>query len=514
MLKISILKVSRLLLQLALTTFLILNIYVEITNHFDYSPFNETFIRSNLILEQSSQWMRSDLGRYANQSYDEPLQERAEKVSLIVERFMNYIDTIHSDLDKTVHNNAQWSLCSPKSKSQHYFFGGKMPQATQIKVKIAETHQQFIRVLESIHSLVRSKGGKPDEEIKQMSAEMLLKIEEQEDKQSWEAITFENSSVAACHMMLNKIQNDARSDEIKMIRYLASKVGCTYMHFIKYDIVSEPQKHFVWEGERFKTELFLTSSSQEGFPSDLCYFIDSTALRVENRKGIFETTTREAGEKSCTVHITAQIPFNPKLEHYSKTFKYEVIQPFVTCAAEQMNTIYIGVENPISVRAAGLSSSQMRVSATGCTLKSIGVGKFIATATAQGIAKIMVTTKDWHKTFTFQVKLPPNPVPTLNLKKSGEIEKTEMRVQKHISLEANDLDINDTIQSFTLVRIPHLDREHPIKTVVKSGIFDAAALQLVAAAEVGDWYYFEDIKVICSLNQQIREIGGMNFVVF
>jgi hypothetical protein len=39
-------------------------------------------------------------------------------------------------------------------------------------------------------------------------------------------------------------------------------------------------------------------------------------------------------------------------------------------------------------------------------------------------------------------------------------------------------------------------------------------LQLVTAAEVGDWYYFEDIKVIGPLNQQIREIGGMNFVVF
>jgi hypothetical protein len=237
-------------------------------------------------------------------------------------------------------------------------------------------------------------------------------------------------------------------------------------------------------------------------------------MPVKNEKIIFEATTKEAGEKSHTVDIIAQIPFHPEIWHYSKTFKYQVIEPFFNCAADKMNTIYIGVENPISVRAAGLSSSEMQVSSTNCVLKSTGVGKFIATATTQGIAKITVTTKDWHKTFTFQVKLPPSPIPMLNLKKSGEIEKAEMKAQNRISLETNDLNIKYTIQGFTLVRVPHSDRARPITTVVKSDIFDAAALQLVAAAEVGDWYYFEDIKVNCPLNPPLRDIGGMNFVIF
>jgi gliding motility-associated protein GldM len=508
----------RLLLYLALPTLLILNIYVEITNHFDYSPFNETFIRSNLILEQSRQQSEENIEKYARNGYNEGLPETAEKAMLIIKHFINYVDTIHADLDKNAHNNTFWRFWSEKNRHHRFFFGGKMPQATQIKVKTMETHEQLIGVLESIYSLVRNTGGKPDEEIKQLREKMSLKIEEHEwitsRKSSWETFTFDDKPVAACHTMLSTLQNNAHTDGLMILNYLSSKVsGCCFC-FDKFEPMSVPQKTYLFEGERFTTEIFLNLMSEKVYRGTVAYFVDTTALPVKNSKALFETTTTEVGEKSYTAHFAVQKPFKSELEHYSKTFKYEVIQPFVTCAAKQMNTIYIGVENPISVRAAGLSSSQMRVSATGCALKSIGVGKFIATATAQGIAKITVTTKDWHKTFTFQVKLPPNPVPTLNLKKSGEIEKAEMRIQKRISLETNDLDINDTIHSFTLVRVPHLDKEHPIKTVVKSGIFDAAALQLVTAAEIGDWYYFEDIKIICPLNQQIREIRGMNFVIF
>jgi gliding motility-associated protein GldM len=516
--KMLILKTLRLLLHLALPVLLILNIYSEMTNHFDYSPFNETFIRSNLILEKARQLSEVNIEKYAHNGYNEGLPETAEKTMFIIKHFINYVDTIHADLDKTIHNDTQWSLWTEKRRAQHYFFGGKMPKATLIKVKITETHQQLINVLQSIYPLVRWRGRNPDEEIKQLGDEMSLQIDENEaittGKSSWEAFTFGDMSVAACHAMLSKIQNDARADEIRMLNYLSSKISGCCMCFDKFEPVSVPQKTYLFEGERFTTEIFLNLMSEQAYRGDVAYCVDTTALPIKNSKGIFEATPKELGEKLYTVHITAQQPFNPEIWHYSKTFKYEVIQPFVTCAADKMNTIYIGVENPISVRAAGISSGQMQVSATGCALKSNGVGKFIATATAQGIAKITVTTKDWHKTFSFRVKLPPNPVPMLNLKKSGEIPKTEMQAQNRISLEANDLDIKYAIQSFALVRVPYSDRARPVKTVVKSGVFDAAALELVAAAEVGDWYYFEDIKVICPLNNQVLDIEGMNFVIF
>ncbi len=246
----------RLLLPFALTIFLILNIYVEMTNHFDYSRFDETFIRSNLLAEQERQWVRRNFAQFATRNYDEPLQERSEKISLIIERFINYVDTIHADLDKTVSNNTQWRFWDEKNS----YFGNKMPQATQIKVKIAETHQQLIDVLKSISPLVSSKGGKPDEEIKQMKENLLLKIDENEGitnrKRSWEALTFGDLSIAACHTMLNKIQNDALTDEIRMRSYLSSKIGGCCC-FDKNNIVSEPQKNYVLDGEKFQTKISL-----------------------------------------------------------------------------------------------------------------------------------------------------------------------------------------------------------------------------------------------------------------
>jgi hypothetical protein len=125
-----------------------------------------------------------------------------------------------------------------------------------------------------------------------------------------------------------------------------------------------------------------------------------------------------------------------------------------------------------------------------------------------------VTAKGRHQSFPFRVKVPPNPVPSLNGKRSGNMTVDEMRTQNHILLETNDLDIKYGIESFVLMRVPQSDRAHPMATVVKNGIFDVAALRLVSAAVAGDWYCFYDIKAISPTDSHSRDIGSMNFLIF
>ena len=82
----------------------------------------------------------------------------------------------------------------------------------------------------------------------------------------------------------------------------------------------------------------------------------------------------------------------------------------VAIAADKMNVFYIGVENPITLSAAGVPSSQLKVTSTGLDMKGTGA-KRIVTAKRKGIATITLSGGGLAKTeFKFRVKRIPDPV--------------------------------------------------------------------------------------------------------
>ncbi len=506
-------------LSFLLAAFLILNLSAEMINAQMFPQMDQVFRRSNILLDASAQQSQDHFDDYFHFMNDyDVFKQNMDKTTRITHEFMNYIDTIRTDLEQEIKHLAPLNALTDKDIPQYYFFsGGKTARATQIKTKIIETNQKLLNMLASFYEVIRNRGGKPELEMEYLRNMLLLKMDEKEWKtaqnQTWETVIFGNMPVSACLATLSKLQIDARHDGTTLIQYLTSKVTYCGGVFDKFEPVSAPQKQFVFEGEPFKTEIFL-SAHRSIYRGDASFVIDSVALPAKRGKGFFETRTREVGEKSYTVDITYQNAFTQQMEHISKTFQYEVVRPSVRCTADKMDVIYIGVPQPISVQAAGIPSDSLKVSCTGCTLKPKGAGKFIATATEQGIAQIHVAVKKGHQSFPFRVKLPPNPVPTLSMKKSGNMTVKEMRAQFRILLEANDLAIQYDVKSFVLMRVPHSDRAHPVATVVKSGNFDAAALNLVAAAEAGDWYCFYDIQAIAPSDKAIRDIGSMNFLIF
>jgi gliding motility-associated protein GldM len=498
-------------LYLLLAAFLILNLSAEMLNANMFPSMDKVFKRSNILLDVSVQQSQDHFEKYLYNMNDyDVFNEKIEKTRRIINEFMNFMDTMRTGLEqerKHLHD---------KDMPQKYFFSGKTPRATQIKTKMLETHQQLLNVLESFYKVIRGHGGKPELEMELLRKWLLLNMDENEWKtapnQSWETVTFGDMPVSGCFAMLSKLQNNARADEMMIIQYLTTKVTYCGGTFDKFEPASVPKKQFVLEGEPFTTELFLTAHSSR-FRGDVSYVSDSVALPVKRGKGIFAAQTNEVGIKSYTIHFTYQNAFTQQMVSDSKTFQYEVIQPSIRCTADQLNVLYIGVQRPILIQAAGIPNDSLQVTCTGCALQPNGAGKFMATATQQDFVQIHVTAKGRHQSFPFRVKLPPNPVPTLNHQRSGQMTVAAMRAQSRILLETNDLDVKYELKSFVLMRVPHSDRAHPMATVVKSELFDAAALRLVAAAQAGDWYCFYDIKANAPADSKSRDIGSMNFQI-
>ncbi len=109
------------------------------------------------------------------------------------------------------------------------------------------------------------------------------------------------------------------------------------------------------------------------------------------------------------------------MKNYSKEFKYEVGQRSVAVSLDKMNVFYIGVDNPISVSAAGVSSNDVKVTASGVNVANKGGGHFIVTRNhARRRATITVSGGGASQTFKYRVKRIPDPVPMFGAKNKGQ----------------------------------------------------------------------------------------------
>lgn len=101
------------------------------------------------------------------------------------------------------------------------------------------------------------------------------------------------------------------------------------------------------------------------------------------------------------------------------TQKYNVIAPpsGATVAADLMNVLYAGFDNPISVSASGISSDKITVSMQGGTLTSKGDGHYIARPAAVGkdvtfsITGVVNGKSQPMGNVTFKVRKLPDPTP-------------------------------------------------------------------------------------------------------
>jgi gliding motility-associated protein GldM len=522
------------LMYLVLTAMLALNVSAEIINAF--FRIDKSIVGTNLLLDSSNQKSQKSMdAEVKNRPEDKPLAEAAVRASVIVKEFIEYIATVRGQLDVAAGGLVPETdpdktkagkpvRFKDKDVPQRFFVeGGKDEKGNKfdangpkIKAKVLETREKLLSLISGIGGLVKGKGGNADAELKLMKDQLPLNIDENDwktyGKKSWEQFTFGYMPVAACYPILSKFQNDARTAEASIINYLASKVGANVIQFDKFEPVSAAEKGYVISGEKFTSEIFLSAASNQ-LKSGMSYRVDGSSLPIKDGKGIYEATASGVGEKTYKVDISLTNPFTGKTDNFSKQFKYEVGQRSVACSADKMNVIYIGVDNPISVAAAGVSSNQLQVNGSGCTLKPNGNGKYIATATTQGTAKISVSGGGLNQTFDFRVKLIPNPIPTLSGKKTGGMGTGEMGAQAGVIpiLENFDFDAKCSIQSFTMVRVPR--REDPVPAVVNGGVFDEKAQRLVQAAKPGDLYNFYSIKARCPGDAVARDIGGMNFFI-
>ena len=495
------------LMYLVLTALLALNVSAEVMNAF--FSLDKGMKTSRAIVDKNNEAMKSGIDATA-EAYKNPkneeLKNKASEALRIGNEFNSYIEGIRTMLFEKAKGPSKTDPEIPKDIrnkdiTTKLFVNDGL--GNEIEAKIKETREKFLALV----------GNDP-----KVAASLPLDVEPlpaDTKSKNWSEFKFKQMPVAAIFPVLGKMQSDGKSSTSAVMNWCAEQMGKVDIKFDNFAPAVSAEKSYVISGDKYAADVFLSAYSSSA--DNVSISVNGANLATKDGVARYETGTSGVGERNFKVSINVKNPLTGEVKNYSKEFKYEVGQRSVAVSLDKMNVFYIGVDNPISVSAAGVSSNDVKVSGSGggISVSPNGGGKYTVKVTTPGEASLTVSGGGASQTFQYRVKRIPDPVPLLGAKHpSKSMGNGEFKAQSGIAavLQNFDFDVRCDVVGFEATYLKK--RQDPSPPIANSGAkWNDKVQSFVSAAGPGDAYFFEEIKVRCPGDSNPRNLGGLSFKI-
>ncbi len=528
------------LMYLVLTALLALNVSAEVMNaFFTLDEGNKASINTvESQLEQTVSSLKNLLSDESKAKY-RPIEPAVDQVRSTISSFNSYVNDLRDDLIDAAGNNdgevndedyiESYGKRVPKGKKNKDVTTRMLVdegRGEELKAEIQGTKEELVKIYTDLLKEHGSDFGLKEEEIQNriqnIGNNLPFGIDDEtwrdsKDKKSWADFKVRQMPLAAVLPLMSQMQSDAKSSEAALVNSMAELAGGRVVEFDAFFPVVQAEKAYVIKGEPFKAEISVGTYSTQINPSDIKISVNGSRLEVgEDGKAEYSTRTTSTGKKTLKMDVEVRNPLTGEVTEGEGTFEYEVGTRSATVSADKMNVFYIGVDNPVSVSAAGVSSNDLNVRATGCTIRPVNraSGKYVVTASKPGAAKIILSGGGLPRTgYDFRVKRIPDPVARLSKSSGGAMGTGTFKAQGGVGafLDNFDFDARCTIQGFTLVYVAA--RQDPVEVINAGARYNAQARRLVNRAKPGDIYYFDDVKARCPGDKVGRPINSMVFKI-
>ncbi|MBK6995146.1 MAG: M48 family metalloprotease [Lewinellaceae bacterium] len=191
----------------------------------------------------------------------------------------------------------------------------------------------------------------------------------------------------------------------------------------------------------------------------------------------------------------------------------------IAIEAVKMNVLYIGVDNPLRIAAAGIPANELSVELIGDGAITGSGGDYMVTVFNPGEVKVRVMRKVGAEIKLvvdqkYRVKRIPDPLPKMDGKYSSSAIGTEIMQQSKgifLALQNFDFDAECRIVGFEATYLPLA--EDPITRQNQGGEWNSGVLEWIKKAKPGDAYFFDDILVKCPGDAEPRNVGGLAFKI-
>jgi len=523
------------MMYLVLTALLAMNISDQVLKGF--ITVDESIDKSKQIFTENNKQIEAAFLEYINQGNVEakPYYEKCIQSKTKIEAAISYIDSMKymliSETEKTNRPDTAQMRYMKKlddfdTPTQLYIGSDETSPKTE-----RFTAQDLKKNLENLNTslslmVTDLKKNKQIDEPDAISLSEKIKTIQPIDRNSfedgirmnWVLDNFYNIPTAAVITNFDKMQTDLKNIESELFRVLAAASSKYIFKVSKLQAKVLAPNSYILSGQEFKADILLAASSKELTSDRMKVLVDAqydtvtqklimpgNSVEVQDGMGKYSTIGNTQGPQIIKGVIEYKNP-KGKNEYYPFEHEYMVAAPFSAIAADNMNIVYIGVDNPISASAAGFAASNLVVSVSGCgaNVKSSGTGKYIITAATTGTCYLTVSAKtpDGLKqqgpVKAFRVKAIPPPVAKINGKpvlSTLELRSTELAGISSVGATCLGFDfpVNAIV---TEAVVSGFDKNGVLKSEKIYGpVLSAEAKKIISNLGVGKRAFIEEIKV-------------------
>ncbi|MBB68638.1 MAG: gliding motility protein GldM [Flavobacteriaceae bacterium] len=423
------------------------------------------FAESNATTSESNEALLADLITKGDEKPEEfaVAANKAQQINIISDEFYKFIETLKIDLLKA----GNYSIDPKTGKlpfeamdktdilDQMWFTGDRLTKVGANVMEKIEKYKTDIR--EVLGTDVKYK--KALESFNNRFNTDKVKRAKDGAKVDWLDYNYKGFPAIASYTKLTALQNDVKVTEASMFNLFLGNTLTEAVTLKNYQAIVLADKSAFFAGEKFQGKVVLgkyanvtpTKLVVQGQEINIASAIDSTGAATLN------FNVGNIGEKI----INGQFTF---LED-GKPLEIPILGNYVvvprpkeaSVAADKMNVLYRGLENPMTISFAGVSDNNVSVSAPG--LRKAGAqGKYIINPPSGSqnlIVSVVATLDDGTKVNSkksFRIKNIPNPVGKI-AGKSGSIKLNKRDVTtSRLLADFGDFvyDLNPTVSAFDL----------------------------------------------------------------
>lgn len=414
------------IMYLVLTALLALNVSAEILNAFktvddSLTKTNKTINNSTATIIKSLEEKMSDPTAMVKAKMWHPQAIRIQQMSADI---YSYIDGLRTkilkeaDFDPNAGNkfDSSYKLDNLEIATRILI---KEKEGAKLKAKLEDYKKSVLALLnqEPFKSLEPERKRQFENSL-QLNLDP-PKVQDKSNK-TWEAAYFHMVPTVAAITILSKFQNDVKTTENKLVGFCHEQVGAVTVRFDKFDAIIGQSSNYLMPGQNLEIKAGVGAFSEQARPT---ISIGGQTQQIGDSGFVRYSTNVGAGlgTKTIPVHITYKDQDgNDRV--IDRVVTYTVGQASTAIALPEMNVLYIGYPNKVTVSAAGVGAEKINISAPGANIQRTGNGEFIVKVSQQSDNFIITAVGD-GKTLgsaAYRVRLMPDPVASVGGKKSGE----------------------------------------------------------------------------------------------
>ncbi|MFY0643573.1 MAG: gliding motility protein GldM [Bacteroidia bacterium] len=494
------------MMYLVLIALLAMNVSKEILKSFFYME--QSFIAASSNIDEKNKTTMDAFQKKMeeNAAKTRPYFERAQEAEKITAGFISFIDEKQAMIEEMYGGRADGpnSPLEAADRMEHHanYFVKKDQgkNGTEFMAKINETRDALLELL------------KPDPQdtnitIKDLSlyneALSACQLHAEDEKseglsqKGWIEENLEHNPSAGLMALFARIKNDAKTLESDVLTKLAQQIDATDYKFDKLTATVLAKSSAIMSGGQYEADILLVASNTKGQP---VIKVGGEEITIVNGVGKYAVAAVGTGMKSFAGEILVSGPQGE--QSFPFEAEYQVFKPAATIAATEMNLLYVGLDNPMSISVPGFTD--IRVSSSGgLSLSNKGGGSYNAkvdgsarevtisvSVTADGKTKHVGSEK-------FRVRRLPNPTAQLGGLPNDGLPKAKAQVQAQSSLIATmgqgfAYNLAYRVTQFRFIYAP---ARRPATMVTGNGSALTSQMRsMIGSAKKGDRILIEGIK--------------------